>query len=372
MLGYNPNQLINKILISNSMTYDYEIISPPSATILRRISDLNIDLKKFREILNLTVDEFGKLIHDQLQLNEKLIYQLSQILGGTEVFWTNRYKNYIEDLSKSNQKVYSEHKLKLDELCNSRRTDINNLLKDFQYSSLEHLVLDYFENPVILYSKTQRFEPSPIKIANWIRDCELEAEKLIYEGKVKIFSSELLYALLPTLVSYSKVNNVQKILGKIQEICFRAGIVVLFKSSQSGFGVSGFTKRLLKNYRLIVVTDRYKNNAAFWFTFLHELSHCILHELRFPLIHYSDDEFQLASLKNNNIYEEEEANCYVESLLFPQDIKNGIRKCNSYDEIIALAVKYDISASLIVAQIHREKLAPYSWYRKVYRKVEFL
>jgi len=353
------------------MTYDYEIISPPSATILRRVSDLNIDLKKFREILELTVEEFGKLIHDQLQLSEKLVYQFSKILGGSEVFWVNRYKNYNEDLSKSNQKVYLEYKLTLDELCRSRKTDINNLLNDFQYSSLEHLVLDYFENPIILYSKTQRFEPSPVKIANWIRECEKEAEKLIYEGKLKTFSAELLYELLPTIISYTKVNRVQNILDKIQEICYNTGVVVLFKSSQSGYGVSGFTKRLLKDYRLIVVTDRYKNNAAFWFTFLHELSHCILHDLRFPLIHYSDDEFQLASLKTNNIYEEEEANGYVESLLFPEDIKFKIRQCNSYDDILTLAVKYDISAALIVAQIHREKLAPYSWYRKVYRKVEF-
>ncbi|MRT17561.1 ImmA/IrrE family metallo-endopeptidase [Vitellibacter sp. q18] len=354
------------------MIYDYEIVSPPSATILRRISDLNIDLKKFREILNLTVEEFGKLIHDQLQMTEKLAYQFSQILGGTEMFWFNRYKNYIDDIAKSNQQIYSVHKATLDELCSSRKTDINNLLYDFQYSSFEHLILDYFENPVILYSKTQRFEPSPVKIANWIRECEKVAEKLIYEGKVKTFSAESLNESLPHIVSYTKVNRILNILDKIQEICFKNGVVVLFKSSHTGYGISGFTKKLLKDYRLIVITDRYKNNAAFWFTFLHELSHCILHDLRFPLIHYSDDEFQLASLKTNNTYEEEEANNYVETLLFPEDIKYHIRQCTSYKDILSLAVNYDISAALVVAQIHREKLAPYSWYRKVYRKVEFL
>ena len=353
------------------MTYDYEIISPPSATILRRVSDLNIDLKKLRNLLNLTVEEFSKLIHDQLQISEKLVYQFSQILGGTEVFWSNRYKNYLKYINESNRQVYSEYKAILDELCLSRKTDISNLLDDFQYSSLEHLVLDYFENPVILYSKTQRFEPSPIKIANWIRGCEREAEELIYNGKVRTFSAELLNDSLSKILSYTKVNRVKNVISKVQEICFNCGIVVLFKSSQTGYGVSGFTKKLLKDYRIIVVTDRYKNNAAFWFTFLHELSHCILHSLKFPLVHYSDDEFQLASLKTNNIYEEQEANEFVEKLLFPDDVRVLIRQCNSYNDIISLAVKFDISAALIVAQIHREKLAPYSWYRKVYRKVEF-
>lgn len=353
------------------MDFDYQINSPPSTTILRRVSELDIDIKKFREVLELTVEEFGKLIHDQLQLSAQLAYQLSKILGGSEMFWINRYKNYTLEISKSNEQVYLLHEVILNELCYSRKTNIKNLLNDFQYSSLEHLVLDYFENPIILYSKSQRFEPSRVNIANWLRECEKEAERYLYEGKVKNFSAESLTNALPSLVSFTKINRVDKILDKIQKICFDNGIVVLFKSSQSGYGVSGFTKRLLKNYRLIVITDRYKNNAAFWFTFIHEISHCILHSLQYPLIHYSDDEFQLASLRESNMYEEDEANKYVESILFPDNIKSDIRRCNSYRDILSLAVKYDISASLIVAQIHREQLAPYSWYRKVYRKVEF-
>lgn len=354
-----------------TIEYDFEITSPPSETILRRISDLRINLKLFREILELDVSEFGKLIHDQFIINDKIIYHLSQILGGSEVFWKNRYTQYFEDLKISNIQVYENYKITLDELCNSRKIDINNLLADFRYSSLEYLVLDYFESPLILYSRTQRFEPSPVVIANWIRACEKEAENLIYEGKVNVFSSEDLRNSIADLISLSKVNRVSNVIEKIQNICFACGVVVLFKSSQSGNGISGFTKRMLNDYRIIVVTDRYKNNAAFWFTFLHEIAHCILHSLRFPLIHFSDDEFKLASLKNANIYEEQEADSYVESLLFPDELKSEIKYCSSYNDIIKLAVKYDISASLIVAQIHREKIAPYSWYRKVYRRVEF-
>lgn len=354
-----------------AIEYDFEIASPPSDTILRRVSDLRIDLKKFRESLCLNVAQFSELIHDQFQINDKLAYQLSQVLGGSEVFWNNRYKNYFEELNNSNKQVYEEYKTTLDELCASRQTTIDNLLRDFQYSSLEHLVLDYFESPLILYSRTQRLEPSPIIIANWLRDCEKQAENFIYEGEVRVFSSELLRDSMGEIISLSKINRVSNVIDKIQKLCFDCGVVLLFKSSQSGNGISGFTKRLLNDYRLVVVTDRYKNNAAFWFTLLHELSHCILHSLRYPLIHFSDNEFKLASLKTSNIYEEEEADKYVESLLFPEEVKKKIGRCNSYNDIIKLAVKYDISASLIVAQIHREKLAPYSWYRKVYRRVEF-
>lgn len=353
------------------MNYDAEIISPPSATILRRVTDLNIDLKKFREFLNLTVEDFAKLVHDQLSINNQLAHKFSTILGGSETFWVNRYRDYFDQLSESNKYIYREYKQTLDSLCTSRGIEIDHLLRDFQYSSLEHLILDYFQTPVILYSKTQRFEPSPVKLANWIRNCEKEAELLIYEGRVRKFSNEVLNEQILNIISYTKVNNIYNILVKLQEICFQCGVIVLFKSSESGYGISGLAKRLLNNYRLVIITDRYKNNAAFWFTLLHELSHCILHSLRSPLIHYSDEEFQLASLKSNNFYEEEQANSYVENILFPDEVKAAIKKCYSYRDVLLLAVKFDISASLIVAQIHREKIAPYSWYRKVYRKIEF-
>lgn len=354
-----------------TVDYTFEIASPPSDTILRRISDLKIDLIKFRESLQLSVEQFGELIHDQLTITNKIAYELSIILGGSETFWTNRYKEYYEVLEDSNEQVYQEYKTTLDELCASRKTTIDNLLRDFKYSSLEHLVLDYYESPLILYSRTQRLEPSPTVIANWIRHCEIEAENFVFEGKVSKFSSIDLDLFLPEIVALSKINSVSRVTQKIQNLCFDCGVVVLFKSSQSGNGVSGFTKRLLNDFRLIVVTDRYKNNAAFWFTLLHELSHCLLHSLRFPLVHFSDNEFKLASLKTNNIYEEEEADKFVESILFPEEMQSKIFKCNSYNDILKLAVKYDISASLIVAQIHRNSIAPYSWYRKVYRKVIF-
>lgn len=353
------------------MNYEFQLVSPPSATILRKISDLNIDLKKFRELLNLTVEEFGKLVHDQLKINNELAYRFSKILGGSEIFWSNRYRDYFDEVAQSNSHIYLKYKKTLDSLCISRDIEIDNLLVDFQYSTLEYLITDYFESPVILYSKNQRFEPSPVKLANWLRECEKEGEKLIYEGYVRKFSSETLQGEILNIISYTKVNNIQNILDKIKEICYRCGVILLFKSSESGYGISGLAKRLLTNYRLVVITDRYKNNAAFWFTLMHELSHCILHGLRSPLIHYSDEEFLLASLKSNNMYEEEQANSYVEDLFFPNEIKMHIEKCSSYKDILSLAVKFDISASLIVAQIHREKIAPHSWYRKVYRKVVF-
>ncbi len=347
-------------------------VSPPSETILRLLYQKDINLHLFRIKTELDINSFLDLLHDRIELNSKLISILSETLGGSQVFWLNRYQQYAESVDASNQNMISEYLPFLQSLANVRNTSLENLLDSFKVSTLEHLISDYLHSPHIMFSKSQQVHPSPTKIANWIRNCEIEAEKILLNSPIPIFSQDTLKDILPDIVALSKINNIDKIKHKLKTILSTAGVILIFSPSEAGNGVSGLTKPLLKKYRLIVVTDRYKNNAAFWFTLLHEISHCILHSISRPLVHYSDQEFTLASLPSNNFYAEEEANKYVEELLFPYEIMNELLTTKlSHKTILRLAVKYDISAALITAQIHRFSLAPYSFYRKVYRSVSF-
>jgi len=347
-------------------------VSPPSETILRLIYQKEINLHLFRVKIDLTVDQFFDLIHDKLAITARIASMLSSILGGSQRFWKNRYEQFAENLPHSNQKILNENFQFLNSLSKARNTTIDELLDSFKISSYEHLILDYLESPKIMYSKSQKIEPSPVNIANWVRKCELLAERLIYSEPVHTFSSEKLNDRIVDILSLSKINSISKIVSKIKTILADCGVILILSPCETGNGVSGFTKTILKKYRLVVVTDRYKNNAAFWFTLFHELAHCILHNLNDTIIHYSDEEFTLASLPTNHSYQEDEANNFVERLFFPEELMTELVKHRtSYKNIMRLGVKYDLSTSLIVAQIHRNKMAPYSFFRKVYKRVEF-
>lgn len=347
-------------------------VSPPSETILRLIYQKEFNLHLFRLKIGLSIDQFIDVLHDKIEMTVKFASQLSEILGGSQGFWLRRYEEFNEYLNESNKVVLSDNFEFLESLSKARSTSIDDLLDDFKISTYENLIIDYLKSPKILYSKSQRMEPSPVNIANWVRKCEFVAERVILKEPVHIFSPTVLDNSLGELLSLTKVNSVNNIIHKLKAILLKSGIVLVLSPSVSGNQVSGFTKKLLKKYRLVVVTDRYKNNAAFWFTLLHELAHCILHSINQPIIHYSDHEFVLASLETNDIFEEEEANDFVEKLLFPPDFMNEIKKSNkSYRSIMKLGVKYDISTALIVAQIHRMKISPYHFFRKVYRSIKF-
>lgn len=347
-------------------------VSPPSETILRLIYQKEFNLQLFRVKIGLSVDQFIDLLHDKIEITAKFAAQLSEILGGSQIFWLSRYEQFNEHLSESNQLVLSDNFQFLESLSKARSISIDKLLDDFKISTFEHLIIDYLNSPKILYSKSQRIEPSLVNIANWVRKCELVAERVILSEPVHIFSLTILNNSIGELLSLTKVNSVENIIQKLKSMLLKSGIVLVLSPSESGNGVSGFTKILFKKYRLVVVTDRYKNNAAFWFTLLHELAHCILHSINQPIIHYSDEEFILASSASNDIFEEQEANDFVERLLFPSEFMNELEKSSkSYRGIMRLGVKYDISTALIVAQIHRSKISPYNYFRKVFKKIEF-
>lgn len=346
--------------------------SPPSVTILRLAYNRNINIHLLRVQLEMNVDSFIDLIHDRIHVDNKLLSILSRSLGGSEEFWKNRYEQYFDDLGVSNRSVLANHSKILSSLSKNRNISLESLLDDFKVSSFEHLVSEYFLSPKVMFSKNQRMDPSPVKLADWMRRCEIMAEKIIFSSPVIPFSCDALKDLLPNVVSFSKVNSIENIIGSLKECLLGAGVILILSPSEAGNGVSGFTKSLLKKFRLVVVTDRYKNNAAFWFTLLHELSHCILHNLNKPLIHYSDDMFKLASLPGNYSFEEDEANDYVENILFDTELMQQLIKINlSYKNIIRMGVKYDISPSLLVAQLHRLDIAPYSHFRKIFRDVKF-
>ncbi len=360
-------------MISNKCFNDeVEWVSPPSETILRLLQKKQINVNLFRERLDLTVPDFIDLLHDKLEVNLHLAFCLSQVLGSSELFWMNRYQEFKEFVTASDTKTQQGNNSFLSSLSKIRSTNIQSLSDNFKVSTLEHLIMDYYERPQILYSRNQKFEPSLASLANWIRECELIAETTIVSQSIPFFNVDALERVLPEILSLSKINSVVKIIPKIKELLSSTGVVLVLSPSETGHGVSGFTKRLLKRHRLVVVTDRYKNNAAFWFTLLHELAHCMLHSINQTLIHYSDDEFILANSSSINVYEEKEANEHVETLLFPIELKSQLSYASrSYKSLIKLAVKFGIPASLVAAQIHRTKLAPYSYFRKVYQPVKF-
>jgi Zn-dependent peptidase ImmA (M78 family) len=63
---------------------------------------------------------------------------------------------------------------------------------------------------------------------------------------------------------------------RLQQLCAAAGVGLIYTPSLSKAPISGAT-RWVGGRPLIQLTDRYKWNDQFWFTFFHEVGHVLLH-----------------------------------------------------------------------------------------------
>ncbi len=111
----------------------------------------------------------------------------------------------------------------------------------------------------------------PYAVSAWLRQGELQAKEL----RVAPYNEAKFKASL-TSIRTLMLRNPDDCFDKLQSICRTAGVKLVHTSCVIKAPISGAT-RWLGDTPLIQLSDRYKRNDVFWFTFFHEAGHIILH-----------------------------------------------------------------------------------------------
>ena len=119
-----------------------------------------------------------------------------------------------------------------------------------------------------------------------------------------------------------------------------------------GCPVSGSTRWMDAKRALIILSDRYKTNDQFWFSFFHEAGHLLLHGKRLWFI---DVEGQLDDKQ------EQEADKFATNILIPpQHIPKLLKLSKSEKAIKNFAQEIGISPGIVVGRMQKEKILPWS------------
>lgn len=199
----------------------------------------------------------------------------------------------------------------------------------------------------VAYRQNKTHEVFPEAISAWLRQGEIEAEKLDCApfDKAKFRSA---------LDSIRKLTDADPnvFVPAMQQACAEAGVAVVLVPSIPKTGISGATRWVHSNKAIIQLSLRYKTNDHFWFTFFHEAGHILLHGKKELFLEYNnglDDE------------KEQEADHYSQNKLIPEKamtrfIVNGDFTRSS---IIAFAKEVDIAAGIVVGQLQHRGLVSY-------------
>jgi HTH-type transcriptional regulator/antitoxin HigA len=182
-------------------------------------------------------------------------------------------------------------------------------------------------------------------MAAWLRIGELELQKI----KIPEFSKENFKKSLELIRTIIK-EHPEDFAIKLKDICFEAGVAIIYSMNMPKAPISG-AARWIGGQPLIQMTDRYKTNDHFWFTFFHEAAHILLHGKKDVFI----EDFEGVE---NNQAKEDEANEYAGNMLLPKSsIENLPDKITEMD-IRKLAKQYNTHPAIVVGRLQKLDLVP--------------
>jgi hypothetical protein len=190
---------------------------------------------------------------------------------------------------------------------------------------------EFYEATCYAYIKESAFrltnqeKKNPYALAAWLKQGEKQAEQF----QVKDFDKSLFKANLGKIKEVM-VSHPEDFFAQLQHLCAEAGVKVVHTPGLISTKVHGST-RWLNDVPLIQLSNQFKRNDIFWFTFFHEAGHILKHgkkELFVEGLSYSEE----------GMKKEEEANQFAVDNIFSQKEEK---------EFIALARMKGLSIELV-------------------------
>jgi HTH-type transcriptional regulator / antitoxin HigA len=337
---------------------DNEFVSghvfPPGDTLLETIDAMGLSQKALALRMGVTEKHINEVIKGKASISEEIALRLERVLGVSASFWRTLEHTYRTFLARQDE--------------NERLKRTKAWLKKFPLKSMiERGWITQQDNPIDLqrellkyfgvanwgswedvwtrnatYRRSSAFESNPKAIAAWIRQGELVAKDMACATfDNKRFKDAL------QLVRRLTREAPEGICPKLQEICSSCGVAVMFLPELPGMRVSGATW-WHRNKAVIQLSDRYKSDDQFWFSFFHEAGHVLLHGKKEVFI----DDHQ----SREQDRKEQEANRFAADFLIPPPMWDKLLASGrpTLGQIQSFADLLDIAPEIVVGRLQHE------------------
>ena len=217
----------------------------------------------------------------------------------------------------------------------------------------------HYKKLAVAYRKSPAFTTSLKSITSWLRIGELEAADI----ETDPFSKKNFRRSLDEIRGLTSLDPSDFEL-RMKELCYKAGVVLVFLPELPGTHVSGATRWLSSGKALIIQSLRYRADDHFWFTFFHEAAHILLHGKNAVFI---DEESKVLS------DEEAKADAFAANHLIPRARYERFVSVRpiSRSRVLAFARELGIAPGVVVGRLHHDKVVPFSWFQDLKRTFVF-
>ncbi len=342
-----------------------DLISQPGDTLLENIEYKGISQTDLAKRMGRPIKTINEIIQGKAAIMPETAIQLERALDIPANFWLERERNYrlelaeIEDAERLiKQKDWLKNfpikqMIDLGWLAPKSKDIVDlmdALLKFFGVAGKDA----FYEATCFAYIKESAFrltnqdKKNPYALASWLKQGEKQAEKL----QVKNFDRSLFKANLEKIKEVM-VSHPGDFFTHLQKLCAEAGVKIVHTPGLPNSKVHGST-RWLKDTPLIQLSNQFKRNDIFWFTFFHEAGHILKHgkkEMFVEGLKYSEE----GSIK------EKEADDFAINITFSVSEEQEFIKIKgsngwSAEQVEAFAKKINTHPAIIIGRLERKRI----------------
>lgn len=358
-------------MAQTNLQLERELLSPPGDTIQETIDYYKMSQAELADRLGKTTSKVHDLITGKEPITYNTALQLEKVLGIEAEFWMNREINYRTKLTRLEQlEALEEAKewlkkqpikaLQKEGYIKGQKQDssmVKEMLEFYGVVNIDKWESRYIDEYVTAsYRKTSAHQDALGSMAAWLRIGELKVQQL----QLPPYNKERFKAVLEDvkkLVQLHPSNFAQQLF----QLCASAGVGLVYTPSLPKAPVSGAT-RWFRSNPLIQLTDRYKTNDQFWFTFYHEAGHVILHPKK-------EIYFEEFDGYKPDAEKEKEADIFAAKHLLPDNFINDVPLQIAEKDILTIAKKYNTHPAIVVGRMQHLGMIKYSFWNKLKLKI---
>ena len=348
-----------------------ELLSPPGDDIKETLEYYKMSQATLAARTGKTTSKIHDIITGKEPITVKTAVQLEKVLGRSAQYWLNRESNYREKLFRLEQEELldtcrgwlNEQPIKQLKECGYLKAKeigpamVEEALQFYAVASPEQWETIYIKQYALAsYRKSPAFKDALGSMAAFMRIGEIEMRKL----ELGNFSKTAFKVVL-TKIKELTAKHPANFKRKLQQLCADAGVAIVYTMCLPKAPVNGAT-RWIGNHPLIQLTDRYKTNDQFWFTFFHEAGHVLLHGKKEIFIEDLEDK--------HKDKKEIEANDFAAKWLLPQEFVNDLPEDFTEGDIVKIAKRYKTAPGIVVGRLQHLQLAPYHFGNSLKKKVK--
>lgn len=356
-------------------TFEPNFAVPPGETLAETLETLGMTQAELAERMGRPLKTINEIVAGKAAITSDTALQLEKVVGVPASFWTNHERIYRDTLARHRETDELEQQLgwlktmPVKQMVRARWivaadepvAQLRILLSFFGVAGVDEW-RSLWESPEAIYRKSPAFTANRPATAAWLRQGELEAQKLNCAPFDETHFSEALGRLRGLTA-----KDPAEFVPALQEHCAAAGVAVVFVPPLPGVRAYGATRWLHSTKALVQLSLRGKTDDHLWFTFFHEAGHVLKHGKRAVFVEDGDPK---AAARDPR---EAEADAFACDLLIPT--AEHERFCTNADFSVAAIRKFanrlGIAPGIVAGRLQHEGKLAFSRANQLKRRFDF-